>query len=289
MSLPADASESPEAGEQAVGIPQARILVAEDSRVAYTVVDDILTAEGLVTCWSRSVEEISGQMDSFAPDLLLLSHWLPEGDTLGFLRSLSSRPQQSTPTIVTLTADALDDGIRAINAGAFDCIYKPIQRADLLSRVYRALNSRHAVEPTAFNRVVPEAADKVYASELFEPLLDALEVQFRTRTSHELRQPLEALLQFSQAMETEKSAVDVHKALDVFRTFLSAAKSLVANTAPTKLYSCLEPESKDGLKRRVDAQAEEAPHAHVKFVHKTLSNDLQSIVENVLPGEKLVG
>ena len=258
----------------------ARILVADDSKVACAVLEDILTGRGSVTCRAHSVSEVTHKVASFSPQLIILSHWLPEGDTLQLLASLLGGRSAKVPIIVTLTSDALDEGIRSVNAGAFDCLYKPLQPADVLARVYRALHQLDFAPTNGTDDIRPDAADTIYSQGLLEPLLGALEEQFMSRASSELQQPLRTLMDFSQSIQSQKGAVDVHKALGVFRAFLAAAKSLIASANPTELFSSLDLDHQQQWQRRLDngRSAIAKPHLTLSSRNNLKGTDVDSAI-----------
>lgn len=249
--------------------------------MACAVVEDILIEKGALTSRAHSVIEVVDRLSTFSPKLIILSHWLPEGNTLQLLETLRDKYSASVPVIVTLTSDALDEGIQSVNAGAFDCIYKPIQPADVLARVYRALKQVAFSHPGDREAIQPNIVDAIYNEGLLEPLMNALEQQFISRTSSELRQPLQTLLDFSQSIEDRSDSVDVHRAFAVFRDFLAAAKGLIASANPTELFSTLELDDNQQWRRRLDYGRGTASKPHLNL---TAQSTLEKSSNDTLPG-----
>ena len=81
-------------------------------------------------------------------DLIILGVYLPDGDGPNFCAWLRDRGY--CMPIVMLAEAADDDVVRALNAGATDCIVMPFRTAELLARLRAAFRSHEDRADTVF-------------------------------------------------------------------------------------------------------------------------------------------
>ena len=117
------------------------ILVVEDNPANLVLAEEILKLGGYRTIGAVSAEQAQELIVKQLPDLILLDVRLPGIDGLTLLRKLRSSPITKDLPIIALTAQAMPDDVAAGLAAGFDAyVVKPIQRAQLLDAVRRALS-----------------------------------------------------------------------------------------------------------------------------------------------------
>ena len=98
---------------------------------------------------AENVAEAVASFESEQPDLVLLDMWLPDGDGLDVLARIrqSGRGKDHQTPVIAITADSSSSRtIRAMQAGAYDYLVKPIEPEAVLHTVERALEHRRLSE-----------------------------------------------------------------------------------------------------------------------------------------------
>ena len=257
-----------------------KVLIADDSKASCAMLQDALEEAGYETCAINSAIGLEAAIASYHPQLLILSNWLPAGDSLDVLSNVRSKDTTSRlPVIVTLGSDSLSDSIAALEAGATDCLFKPLDRIEILARVHRALQQTE--EPKQSEELTLEvpsqpsqpAIDTLVEMGQLDEILDALEDEFRVRASVELRRPVGELLKLSREIAASHGANDRQATLHVLRTFLSAARRLTAGSTESR--SDLSRVLARGL--RLDSRDHSTSQPHVGF-HRV--SDIKSTNES---------
>jgi two-component system KDP operon response regulator KdpE len=100
-------------------------------RLEYSGYDTCFAADGISAVAVASKEE---------PDLIMLDLGLPEGDGFLLIERLKARPALGAiPIIVVSARDARANRERAIEAGAAAYLQKPVDNAELLAVIRKAL------------------------------------------------------------------------------------------------------------------------------------------------------
>jgi signal transduction histidine kinase/CheY-like chemotaxis protein len=136
-------AEPARAGEQDAppqSIERVRVLVVDDEPDAREVVATILASSGAVVRAVGSADAAVGALAEFAPDVLLSDIAMPGEDGFALLRRVRSLPSpHANVAAVAVTAFAADeDAARALAAGFFAHLPKPIEPARVLAAVARA-------------------------------------------------------------------------------------------------------------------------------------------------------
>lgn len=136
-----------------------RILVVDDIPEARLLVRSLLEPLGFKVSEAASAVEAEAVVAAEQPDLVFMDWFLPDGNGLSSIGRIRSRTDLRQPSIVMLTANALEESRQAaLAAGADDFLSKPFEENDL----YRALEkqlSLHFLRDSAAagpRAVVPE-------------------------------------------------------------------------------------------------------------------------------------
>ncbi len=119
------------------------IFIVEDDKIVRTILERWLSANDwrVVSCDSAAV--CLDRLAQVLPDAICLDLHLPDSDGLSLLAQIQ-RIHPETPVLV-LTADtSAETAVRALQAGAFDYLTKPLDRIRLLTSLRNALRS-HAL------------------------------------------------------------------------------------------------------------------------------------------------
>ena len=121
-----------------------RILVVEDEKRMVNLIRTILLSKNYHVVIVSSGKEAMTTLDSYPPDLVLLSLELPDMNGLDLIKTV--RSWSSLPIIAMSVSNHVNDEVTALNLGADDYMTKPFSSEQLLARVRVAL--RHARQGT---------------------------------------------------------------------------------------------------------------------------------------------
>ena len=133
-----------------------RILLVEDEAAVARLLLDNLRAEGYEVAWSPMGRDVTEQVKSFAPDLVLLDLMLPNGvDGFEICRYLAGGAEP-IPTIVLTARGERRDRVKGLSLGADDYVVKPFALDELLCRIQAVLRrtSRRVAKLRLGNTVV---------------------------------------------------------------------------------------------------------------------------------------
>ncbi len=116
------------------------IVLVEDSPTVATLIQGSLTREGYNVIVSRDGIEALKMVLTHRPQLVITDAQMPRMDGYGLLRAIKANPVTSSIPVIMLTGRAsTDEEQKALGAGFFDFIPKPVQPLRVISRVKRAL------------------------------------------------------------------------------------------------------------------------------------------------------
>ncbi len=116
------------------------ILVVEDSPTVVMVVQAALVKEGFNVITAKDGIEALKMTLTHRPRLVITDAVMPRLDGHGLLRAIKANPITANIPVIMLTGRAsTDEEQKALEAGFFDFIPKPIQPLRVVSRVKRAL------------------------------------------------------------------------------------------------------------------------------------------------------
>jgi two-component system KDP operon response regulator KdpE len=122
-----------------------RVLIVDDEPAIARALRPALEGHQFKVATAATGAEALAQLESFAPDLLLLDLGLP--DTDGVTLAGEIRRRTAAPIIVLSVQDAERDKIAALDNGADDYVTKPFGMGELMARIRVALRHTQQVQP----------------------------------------------------------------------------------------------------------------------------------------------
>lgn len=114
----------------------ARILVVDDEAPNRTLLRRVLEHEGYEVCEATNGVEAITVVQRERPDVVLLDAVMPVQDGFVTARKLKSDPAtRLIPVVMVTTLDALAHKLRAVDLGVDDFLAKPVNLAELTTRV----------------------------------------------------------------------------------------------------------------------------------------------------------
>jgi CheY-like chemotaxis protein len=112
----------------------ATILIAEDHVDSRDALEALLLASGFAVVLARNGREAVDQAVAHRPDLILMDIMMPEVDGFEAMRRIRNDARMGAVPIIAVTAM---EGAhpRALEAGADDCVRKPLEIRGLLEKV----------------------------------------------------------------------------------------------------------------------------------------------------------
>ncbi len=138
-----------------------QVLIIDDDSAIRELLREFLAEEGLATSEAASAAEARQAMEAADPDVILLDMWLPDGDGLDVLDSLRGRPE--IPVIVITADSSSSRTIRAMQAGAFDYLVKPLEPEAVRAAIRRALEQQRMARDLRAT-VLPDGRERIVGS-----------------------------------------------------------------------------------------------------------------------------
>jgi CheY-like chemotaxis protein len=120
-----------------------KILVVDDEPLSVTTAIDCLKDAGynpkFVTSANQAWELLNANPDQF--DVIIIDRIMPELDGITLLTKIKESPHLSNiPVIIETAREDAESYLTALEAGAYDLVYKPIEKSFLLYVVDNAVN-----------------------------------------------------------------------------------------------------------------------------------------------------
>jgi len=118
------------------------ILVVDDEKDIRQLVGQILSDEGYQVCLACNSEAALQEIDSKAPDLIILDIWLKDShmDGIEVLKTVRSN-DQNIPVVVISGHGNIEIAVAAVKQGAYDFLEKPFNTDQLIVVIKRALET----------------------------------------------------------------------------------------------------------------------------------------------------
>ncbi|MEO8428954.1 MAG: response regulator [Verrucomicrobiota bacterium] len=142
------------------------ILIVDDEPIGRQLLEDLLMPQGYELAFACNGSEALAKAAESPPDLILLDVMMPDMDGFEVCRRLRANPAVAEVAIIMLTAlDDRDSRLCGLEAGADDFLTRPIDRAELRTRVrtITRLNRyrRLLAERSKFDQIVENAPDGI--------------------------------------------------------------------------------------------------------------------------------
>ncbi|MDX1961490.1 MAG: adenylate/guanylate cyclase domain-containing response regulator [Leptospiraceae bacterium] len=112
-----------------------KVLVVEDTVSTAKTIDRWLKQAGFDPKLVYSAEEAILVLESFAPDIAIFDHYLPEKTGIELLSELSLKSQINFPMLIMSAENSEQLMTEAMDKGASDFISKPINKVEMLLRL----------------------------------------------------------------------------------------------------------------------------------------------------------
>ncbi|MBI3479571.1 MAG: response regulator [Nitrosomonadales bacterium] len=113
-----------------------KILVVDDSATERHVIGEILNKRGFEVSFAEDGEKGVKQARLSKPDLIIMDVVMPNMNGFQATRAITSDPEtRHIPVIICTTKDQETDKIWGVRQGAKDYVVKPINEAELLSKI----------------------------------------------------------------------------------------------------------------------------------------------------------
>jgi DNA-binding response OmpR family regulator len=123
------------------GIVPKSILVVEDEPNIVLSLQFLMKKEGFDVRVAQDGEQAIAEVESLAPDLILLDVMIPKRDGFDVCQTIRANPAWSHVHIIMLTAKGRDiDREKGIALGANDYVTKPFSTRELIVKVRQVLN-----------------------------------------------------------------------------------------------------------------------------------------------------
>src|SRR5579872_3961800 len=134
------------------------VLIVDDEKNIRRTVRMVLEGEGFGVEEAGSGEEALARLPDVGADVMLLDVQLPGMSGLEAIEKLAKqKTADPQPTVIMISGHAtLADAVRAVKAGAYDLIEKPLDRERLIVAVRNALERRAMAREVAGLRALTD-------------------------------------------------------------------------------------------------------------------------------------
>lgn len=121
-------------------MPIQKILLVDDSKTELHVLSEVLTKKGYQVRTAENGEEAMRRLQEDKPDLILMDVVMPGQNGFQLTRAITRDPAfANVPVIICTSKNQETDRVWGMRQGARDYIVKPVNAADLMSKI-SALN-----------------------------------------------------------------------------------------------------------------------------------------------------
>jgi len=113
-----------------------RVLVVDDSATERHIIGEVLGKKGFEVSFAEDGEKGIAQAKATKPDLIIMDVVMPGMNGFQATRAIAKDPEtEHIPIILCTTKDQETDKVWGVRQGAKDYVVKPIDSAELLSKI----------------------------------------------------------------------------------------------------------------------------------------------------------
>ena len=117
-------------------MPITKVLIVDDSKTEIMFLTDFLVKQGFQVRSAENAEEAFKKLAEEKPELILMDIVMPGQNGFQLTRAISRDPAYSDVPIIMCTSKNLEtDRVWGIRQGARDYITKPVNAAELISKI----------------------------------------------------------------------------------------------------------------------------------------------------------
>lgn len=117
-------------------MPIRNVLIVDDSKTELMYLSDILKKAGFAVATAENAEDAHRKLASAKPDLILMDVVMPGQNGFQLTRSITRDARFSDVPIIMCTSKSQEtDRVWGMRQGARDYITKPVDQAELLSKI----------------------------------------------------------------------------------------------------------------------------------------------------------
>jgi two-component system, sensor histidine kinase and response regulator len=168
-------------GRRVVGLepgqPRFKVLVADDIPDNSELLRQMLEPVGFDVRTVPDGKETLAEFHAWRPHVILLDMRMPAMDGNEVMQHLRADPAGRAVKVIAVTARAFNEARReALGSGADDFVAKPVEQAEVLDKIARALGARYVYEETATEPEPESTLDAEAIAGLAPEMIDRLRV-----------------------------------------------------------------------------------------------------------------
>lgn len=117
-------------------MPIRKILVVDDSKTELVFLSDLLRKNGFAVKTAENADDAMRRLEEEQPDLILMDVVMPGQNGFQLTRAIARDPKYGAiPIILCTSKNQETDRVWGMRQGARDYIVKPVNEADLMSKI----------------------------------------------------------------------------------------------------------------------------------------------------------
>jgi twitching motility two-component system response regulator PilH len=117
-------------------MPVHKVLIVDDSKTELMFLTDLLQKNGMSVRTAQGADDAFKRLAEDKPDLILMDVVMPGQNGFQLTRAISRTPEYADVPIIMCTSKNLEtDRVWGMRQGARDYITKPVDEAELLSKI----------------------------------------------------------------------------------------------------------------------------------------------------------
>ncbi len=196
---------------------QTTVLIVDDTPDNLTLLSECLEETGMEIMAALNGEQALSLVEMMIPDLILLDVMMPGMDGFETCERLKQNPQtEGVPVIFVTALMDTESKVKSFSAGAVDYICKPIQKAEVLARVYTHLSisdmRRELAEQNAKLQQQNERLEEfrcTAANELFSPLSTITDSAKHLKNNFQIMSPAETYRDIERIEDSSNAMIKI--------------------------------------------------------------------------------